>query len=446
MAPPHAVTPALVDDSSDFWTRHVSMCRDVAAAWSSTVPEMPRLGPHTGFLRQRSNARAAARLIDRLAGEIEQLPDERCRRRAWRETVRERLHQFGEQRLRWPVGYRRLLFGDAFYEASMTFAREARTFDPQLPFEHVGQALRNVWIGHTLQMLLDRPVEMGPGLFAYSMLYPVTDNWLDDPRVSSDLKREFNDRFGRRLAGLPVHVVDARDRKVDRLIERIEGEFPRGEFPGVYAGLLAIHAAQTRSLAQHDGTELSEAELLAISVEKGGSSVLADLSLVCPFAERAAERFAFGYGVFLQLLDDLQDVDADLGDGHQTLFTRAACGGRLDETTARLARFIDTVLASEERFTGPAFAERLDLIRRNCLALLVGSIAEQPQYFSRRFRRHLARQWPVSFGDQRRLRRRAVRRWSDVQASVDIERGMPRGPNAVLVEDSRLAPSGVSGK
>ena len=99
-------------------------------------------------------------------------------------------------------------------------------------------------------MLLDRPVELRPGLFAYSMLYPVTDNWLDDPEVSTSAKRSFNERFGRRLAGLPVSPADERDAAVGRLVERIEDEWPRDRFPSVYASLLAIHDGQMRSLAQ----------------------------------------------------------------------------------------------------------------------------------------------------------------------------------------------------
>ena len=148
-------------------------------------------------------------------------------------------------------------------------------------------------------------------------------------------------------------------------------EFPRGRFPGVYASLLAIQRAQSRSLDQHGGKDLTDAQLLRISFEKGGSSVLTDLYLVTGNAEPLEERFAFGYGVFLQLLDDLQDVETDLAAGHETLFTRAACRGRLDEPTARLARFIDEVLTNHQLFSGQASEDRLDLIRRNCRALLV---------------------------------------------------------------------------
>ncbi len=379
--------------------------------WARTPAEMPRLGPRVGLLRQFSNARAARRLIDAITGELGRLPDEERERLAWRETVRERLRHFGQERLGWPDGYRRLLFGDAFFESSVTFVRQARAFDPRMSLEQLGQALRNVWIGNCLQMLLERPVELRPGLFAYSMLYPLTDNWLDAPTVPSAAKRAFNERFGRRLAGRPVSPVGWREAAAFRLVERIEQELPRRELPGVYESLLAIHRGQALSLDQQAGAALSDAEVLSISFEKGGSSLLADLYLVASTPSPAQAYFAFGYGVFLQLLDDLQDVEEDLAVGHETLFTRAARGGSLDVPTARLARFIDRVLAGEGPSPAPELPDRLDLIRRNCRALLVGSVAEHPKLFSRRFRGELAGRWPVSFRASRRLRRRALRRW-----------------------------------
>jgi hypothetical protein len=396
------------------------MRSECQALWSATSSGMPEIGPRLGFLRQRSTARAARRLIDALAAEAERLPPGEPERRRWREGVRERLQRFGQVHLGWPEGYRRLLFGDRFYESAVAFARAARAFDPALPLEHVGQALRNVWIGNSFQMLLDRRVELRAGLFAYSMLYPVTDNWLDDPAVSTEAKRSFNERFGKRLAGIPAGPVDERDAAVGRLVDQIEEELPRDRFPSVYASLLAIHEGQVRSLAQHGGNRLTDAELLDISFRKGGSSVLTDLYLVADRPQEIEERFAFGYGVCLQLLDDLQDVEADLGAGHETLFTRASRSGALDDIAARLAGFMDAVLLRSGRFDGSGFSDRLDLIRRNCLALLVASVAEQPNRFSRRFRRHLTRRWPVSFRAYRKLRRRACARWSRAR-TVTVE-------------------------
>jgi hypothetical protein len=397
--------------SADFANRLRDVNRELETLWARSATDPPDVGSPIGWLRQWSNARAARALVDDLAAEIEQLPDDDTGRAAWRQTVRERLQQFGHQRLGWPDGYRRLLFGDQFYESAVAFVRGARAFDPTLGLADIGQALRNVWIGNSFQMLLDLPVVLRPGLFAYSMLYPVTDNWLDDPAISAREKRAFNDWFGARLAGIQMPPPGGCAAAAGRLVAQIEDEFPRARFPHVYDSLLAIHAGQVRSLTQHRGKQLSDVELVFLSVAKGGSSVLADLFLVAPAHDLPEERFAVGYGVFLQLLDDLQDVDEDLIAGHETVFTHAARRGPLDAATGRLAHFIDAVLLGSGRFSGPVYDDRIDLIRRNCLALLVGSIAERPDRFTPAFRRHVAARWPVSFRAHRRLRRRAMQRW-----------------------------------
>jgi hypothetical protein len=398
--------------------RVAALAEELAARWTATPAELPALGPRVGFRRRFTNARAAARLIDELGAGVERVPDDEEGRAVFREAVRERLREFGASRLGWPDGYRRLLFGDAYFAASLAFARESRCFDPDLPLDELWQALRNVWIGNSLQMLLDRPVEMRPGLFAYSMLYPLTDNLLDDPGLASGSKRAFNDRFGRRLAGLAVDPHGAAEAAVFRLVDRIEAEFPRQKFPEVHQSLLAIHRGQVQSLAQQDDPTLPDDVILAISCAKGGSSVLADAYLVCGRPGPEQERFAFGYGVFLQLLDDLQDVEADLAVGHQTLFTRAAARGPLDAQAARLARFIDSVLDAHEAFRDPAFSDRKDLIRRNCRGLLVGAVAEQPKRFTRGFRRSLQNQWPLGLRAIRRLRERAERRFAQARRTL----------------------------
>jgi hypothetical protein len=391
--------------------------------WATTPAELPTLGAATGFLRHLANARAAKQLIDELAAEVDQVPEDASERRAWQAGIRERLQDFGAARLGWPAGYRRLLFGADYFAAAVGFAREARASHPELALASLWQALRNVLIGNSLQMLLDRRIAVGQGLFAYSMLYPLTDNLLDDPRVAGGDKRSFNERFGRRLAGLPVRACGPSDASVFKLVGRIEEEFPRGRFEDVYASLLAIHRAQVRSLAQQAEARLTDDEILTITCEKGGTSVLADLYLVCGRASEAEERFAFGYGVFLQLLDDLQDVGTDLEAGHETLFTRASRRGPLDSPTARLARFIDSVLDAEDTLQGPADAERLDLIRRNCRTLLVGAVFDHADRFTRRFRRDIERQWPFSARAVRRLSRRAERRGRDAVAEFQRRTG-----------------------
>jgi len=81
------------------------------------------------------------------------------------------------------------------------FYHEAKAFNPSISVEDIFQASRNVWTGNYLQVLLGLPVELTPSLFAYSMLYPVTDNYLDDPQRSLADKASFNERFGQWLKG-----------------------------------------------------------------------------------------------------------------------------------------------------------------------------------------------------------------------------------------------------
>jgi len=416
--PPLAVSP-----TSTLADRLAPLRDRCAAAWRATPADRPRLGPPVTRWRQWTNARATSRLIDDIAGRVDAYPEGAPARRAWRETVRRQLQDFGETHFGWPSGYRRLLFGDAFYDASVDFSRRARAFDPDLSLDDLGQALRNVWIGNSLQMLLARPVALTSGLFAYSMLYPVTDNLLDAPDVSPADKSHFNRRLGRRLIGDPLPAGHEAEARAFGLVRQIEEEFPRHRWPDVWDSVLAIHRGQIASLRQH-GVPMSEDDLLDISVAKGGASVLADLYLVAGEATPAEERFAFGYGVFLQLLDDLQDATTDLAAGHQTLFTQAARRGPLDELTARLARFIDVVLDSERGFPSEHATDCMDLIRRNCRALLVGVMAEQPTLFSRSFRYDVERQWPLGFRAMRRLRRRARRRFQATAQRLQARQGV----------------------
>ena len=107
---PLAAQPCPVQVATPHPVGHLAALRDEhLLLWAATPAELPDFGPRVGLLRQLSNARAAKRLVDEVAGEIGRLPDDETERLAWRERLRERLHRFGQERLGWPDGYRRLL-------------------------------------------------------------------------------------------------------------------------------------------------------------------------------------------------------------------------------------------------------------------------------------------------------------------------------------------------
>lgn len=379
--------------------------------WLSIDSETPVVGELSTWRRRRQNVHAAMCLIDELAEDVEGYPIEKRDRLRWRSHLKEKVRRFGEKRLGWPAGYRNLLVADEFFDTTVEFARAAREFDPSIGDAELGQALRNVWIANSIQMLLGLEVALSLAIFAYSMLYPYTDNYLDDPEVRAESKRGLNRRLERRLRGEDVAALDNRQQQIFRLVGMIEDELPRDELPPVYASLRAIHRGQIGSLRQQDGGEdLEDEQLLALSVAKGGASVLADGYLAAGELSRSEAEFCFGYGAFLQLLDDLQDVTADREAGHATIFTRGAERGGLDGPTGRLYSFMHRVVDSSGRFSSGRYADHKDLILRNCTSLLVGAVADNPELFSRRFRRALERHWPFRFSSMRRLKKRARER------------------------------------
>ena len=168
-------------------------------------------------------------------------------------------------------------------------------------------------------------------------------------------------------------------------ISRIpEDQYPRCDYHGGHLSLCAIHAGQVKSLLlQQPETIPGETTILRISVEKGGSSVLADGWLVAGTLERREADFFFGFGVMLQLLDDLQDLADDRRMGHCTLFSRATAHGQLDCVTSCLWHFLDAVLDSAAYFHTSRGPELKELIRRNSRMLLLRAMAENARFYSR---------------------------------------------------------------
>ena len=94
-----------------------------------------------------------------------------------------------------------MLLKGGFAAIGTELAREARRFDPAVSTADILQASRNAWTACGLQMLLGRKMRLTPAIFAYSMLYPYTDNYMDDPATPAEAKLGFSARFGRRLEG-----------------------------------------------------------------------------------------------------------------------------------------------------------------------------------------------------------------------------------------------------
>ena len=285
-----------------------------------------------------------------------------------------------------------------FLPIGTDLAQWARRFDTALSMPDIIQACRNAWTACGLQPLMGEPIVLTPAILGYSLLYPYSDNHLDDESVSVEAKVAFSERFRRQLCGERIVPLDAREKAVQRLIGLIETQFERDRFPDVYDCLLAIHRAQEQSVRQvRPSDAYNEDETLRFSCEKGGSSVLADACLARGWMTEQEARFAFEWGILLQLGDDLQDVHEDLRCGSMTLFSHAATTGEpLDLPTLQLLGFADHVGKQMDGLPH-ASATFKDLLKMSWRSLIIRAIADSHEFFSAGFVRQAEKCSPFRF-------------------------------------------------
>jgi hypothetical protein len=175
----------------------------------------------------------------------------------------------------------------------------------------------------------------------------------------------------------------------------IEDEFPRAEYPGVYDSLIAIHDAQTKSLQlMNDGSGLTETDVLKICLEKGGASVVAGGYLVAGKLTKAQEYFLFGYGAYLQLLDDIQDVEEDGNAGLKTVFSKDTAS--LEHKINKTYWFGEQVMHSLPLLGGDLTIFQ-SLMRKSMDIFIIEAIAQNPGYYSQEYKTRMEAHSPFGF-------------------------------------------------
>lgn len=266
-----------------------------------------------------------------------------------------------------------------FQTCMKEFLRKVRKFDKNLALEDMGQAVRNYMVYAIFLVLNNKELKYRPAAFGYSMLYPYTDNYIDNPDRSEAEKEHYNRLIEDKLKGKKVKPLSCHEKKTVELLEQVEIDYGRPH--EVYEGLLLMLEAQEKSLRQEkkwkwggslrqeekrkwgeslrqekkaecewslhqeeklkrEGeqcqvdklqwkgnlqqdrmTQADEAAALGVSVYKGGVSVLMDRYFIdVPFTEKDL-YFYYGFGFLLQLCDDLQDIVQDKEEGNPTSFS-----------------------------------------------------------------------------------------------------------------------------
>jgi len=365
--------------------------------WQSEGDTLP-LGRRYSVEEQQVREAQLERFQSMVTAEAKSTPHTATERRATKGRILSAFRAFAGSALGFSDDQLGALLDHGFPEAGQEFAQAARRFDPTIRGSDIFQAMRNVWTMNGIQALLDVPIRLTPAMFAYSMLYPYTDNYLDDPSISAATKRAFNERFAARLAGQDVRAGNAHEDRIFDLVGMIEGHFERARYPQVYDSLQAIHRAQCRSieLLQRNASPY-EVDVLGISVEKGGTSVLADGYLVAGDLTRAQAEYVFGWGAFVQFMDDVQDVEEDGRDGLATVFSVTAGRWLLDAITDRTFHFGRQVVERLACFDAPGAEPMRQMMRDTVFRMLIEAVGRAAQFYSKPYVQELEAHSPFRF-------------------------------------------------
>lgn len=374
--------------------------------WFECSDDVPFLPASISMAEKLDNERRLSELLDWVSRQLESSTQRGFDQVAFAAEATKRVKQAGLSIFGLEENQVNCIERLGINRSAEAFYHQAKVFDPFISFDDIFQASRNVWTSNYLQVLLGLPVALTPSLFAYSMLYPVTDNYLDDPRYSLADKAGFNQRFGQWLKGEPAIPQNWNEEDVVDLVHMVEKQFPRDQFDQVYESLLAIHYAQSKSARMPKWPEKLHIRRVAeMSFEKGGTSVLADGFLAAGELSAEEVEIIFNYGAFAQLMDDQEDIEQDLRHRELTLFTEAARHGKADQVMNRVFNFAHHVLQGLENFTAAESLPLKQMSMKGIDLLLMDAVLRTEKYYSKAYLNKLEEHFPFRFGYLKRVRK-----------------------------------------
>lgn len=280
-----------------------------------------------------------------------------------------------------------------FESETKRFIKKAYVFDEKLDNEQIIQSIRNYFIYVMIVDFQGEKQEASDVIVAYSLLYPYTDNVLDDVNITMEEKVHMDNFINMKLKEEYCTPHSSVEEKIGVLLERILHNYKGIQKEKVRMTLLLLLDAQHKSIGQIDNrTDMMHSDVLNLSAYKGGTSVLADYLLATDNYDDNEIIFYMKFGFILQLVDDLQDITEDENKGSRTLMTIAKSKDELEETVYRLLWYIYEV------FQGVNFKnERLKkFAMRHCIGIVLISAVVNEELFSDEYIRAAEEYLPLS--------------------------------------------------
>lgn len=360
--------------------------------WIKEKTYLPEFLPCFGEGERRENEKRISESLGRFRGRMNGFSYRPGRKKRWKQDMEKLLHE-----ILWTeplLGIESALPREslaAFEREMKVFVRRSRRFDPGLGLSDLGQALRNYMVYAIFCEMNGVSQKCTSAIFGYSMMYPYSDNYTDAPGRTREELLHYYKLMADKIRGGSFGAVSEHDWKTVELLEAVEQSYVRPN--DLYEGLLLILDAQKESQRQSGQDDpLTEDEVFAVTVYKGGISVLIDRYFMDkPLTEKDYE-FYYGFGFLLQLCDDLQDMASDRACGSSTVFTMCRTGEEVAGNVNRLIHYMKKLFAScdcvREGFR--------DFLLRQCSLLILISAARSREYMTEEWLAWLEERLPVS--------------------------------------------------
>ncbi|HEY5534927.1 MAG TPA: hypothetical protein VIL99_08350 [Ignavibacteria bacterium] len=386
--------------------------------WWNTDKCFPFLGEEISIKEKILHEKHMNKFLNDLFSHLKQCPETEEQRFNWKNTLWSMIKTFGHH-----SGFTEVEINGDFSKSlpiiTHKFICNVKEFNNDIKLDKMVQALRNVWIMNILQVLFNIKVEYTPSVFAYSMLYPYTDNYLDNTEISFQDKEHLNKKFRLRLNGEKTESSNSYEDALFNFVGIIESQYPRACHKELYESLLCIHDAQCSSLAQHNVmTSPYERNVLGISTEKGGASVLADAYLVNGNLSGVQADFIFAFGVLLQFCDDLQDAKEDLDNGDMTIFSVTSEKWPLDNITNALFDFSNKIMEdSSEGFTDEKSNKMKTFLKKNLVFLIFEAISQNYNLYSMEYIKSIEKYYPFRMKYTKKLYKKIRNNYSSFEST-----------------------------
>lgn len=211
--------------------------------WWNTSSELHKTGNSISLVDKIKNEKRIDSFRERLFNTLKQIPEDEEIQPIWANSIISLVKEMESSLSHYDISLLDFFIESGYGDVTDGFIKAVKQFDSKTDVMDIFQAIRNVWIMNSIQILYDMEVKLTPSIFAYSMLYPYSDNYLDDASISIKEKIEFSHRFKSWLLGEKDKPINNMEEKILNLVLMIEEEYDRTQYPQVFESLLAIHSA-----------------------------------------------------------------------------------------------------------------------------------------------------------------------------------------------------------